>query len=977
MITKLEKTKLWSIFKKNSDVAIQGTIKNILNETIPLLDQIVRVFPTYTNHNGEHSLKIITNIEMILGEDIEQLSSTEACVLLLSSFWHDLGMVCNKDDEILQESWFEEYCESNSKCKKDSLDTNIVADYIRINHHNRLSKYLYDTDSILDNNNKEISFNGFPIVEIAYKVAMSHNDETSKLEELKKFNSNDDNNDFVFCAILLRLADILDFDNDRTSTSTYKFLGLENPTDDAKKYSQGEWKKHLSNYGFDYKNNILYFKTTPDNPNVEFEIRNFIKIIEFELEKCRDIFKSHCYKWNQDFLLPKKIDLSGIKSIGYKYGDFKFTFDNNKTLDLLTGNNIYSNKLIFIRELLQNSIDASLYKESLKKRNGFNDFKSKPIEITDWHDKNDGSYWIRIDDYGIGMDEYVLLNYFTKIGKSFYESKDFNGDIDFKAISRFGIGILSCFMVANNIEISTKKENSEAIRFSIKSLHSYFITQLENEHPNVDIFPSIDNETSHKYRKEVGTSIAIKLDFNKINRWFDIKDELEKHIFYSPIEVQYKKQKVATTLSDLDKNPWIDKETIVELNKEDDSKIKLLFDIKDMNERFKLKILPVNLSTYSPTPKIKAQMVLVEVITEIPKVDDKFNRYFEVDKDSFVGGLMKLVANKRDNQNNKEGREQIDLDKYSEFIKFRKLLTSKIGHNGIFIGKDFTNTFNTRILNFTRNNIFSLAHISLSDNFRPSMNISRASDIKFDYRTLSASNLLLSRYITQNKFVNKAFDCTLIYDRFNYDFTIEQIKEDIYLKEWKKEKIFKLENNKYKSLNEIKKLLVKGQKIKIVNYPRINNMGVDYIEKEHTRGMFVEILSQFFTKGLIDYKGHYNIEKVFSNLKSKENDKYFPIGFFLKYNKNIEDSLQLKVNWENYGVNKNHIFSKWLYSNASLLDNKYKGIFEDIKSVFMERFGNDNIFEKLESLLNLLQKLEPNILDKEIIKSIETLNEET
>ncbi len=43
----------------------------------------------------------------------------------------------------------------------------------------------------------------------------------------------------------------------------------------------------------------------------------------------------------------------------------------------------------------------------------------------------------------------------------------------------------------------------------------------------------------------------------------------------------------------------------------------------------------------------------------------------------------------------------------------------------------------------------------------------------------------------------------------------------------------------------------------------------------------------------------------------------------------------------------------------------------------MERLGNDNIFEKLESLLNLLQKLEPNILDKEIIKSIETLNKET
>lgn len=285
--------------------------------------------------------------------------------------------------------------------------------------------------------------------------------------------------------------------------------------------------------------------------------------------------------------------------------------------------------------------------------------------------------------------------------------------------------------------------------------------------------------------------------------------------------------------------------------------------------------------------------------------------------------------------------------------------------------------FNSTVPNLTTSQIFSLVHISLSDNFRPSMNISRTNDIKFDYKTLSASNLLLSRYITQNKFVYKAFDCTLIYERFNYDFTFKQIKDDVFLNEWKKEKIFKLENDKYKSLNEIKKLLVKGQKIKIINYPRINSMGVDYIGKEHTRGIFIEILSQIFTKGFIDRKGHYNIEKVFSTLKSKENDKFFPIGFFLKYNKDIKNTLQLKPTWKNFGVNKNHIFSKWLYLNAPLLNSKYKGIFEDIKSVFMERFGNENISEKLESLLILLQKVEPNIIDTEIILSIKNLNKET
>lgn len=230
------------------------------------------------------------------------------------------------------------------------------------------------------------------------------------------------------------------------------------------------------------------------------------------------------------------IDLSRIKSSSYKFGDYKFSFDNNQVLNLLTGNNIYSDSMIFIRELLQNAIDASLYREAIEKSKGKN-FQSNPIEVNDWYD-DDGSYWVGFDDYGIGMDENILLNYFTKIGKSFYESKDFDRSVGFTAISKFGIGILSCFMVANRVEVSTKKENKKAIRFCISSLDSYFFTQIEGEHKIVNSFPTKES-TSHKYRKEIGTSIAIQIDFNKITRWFDIENELSRHIYYSPIEIQH------------------------------------------------------------------------------------------------------------------------------------------------------------------------------------------------------------------------------------------------------------------------------------------------------------------------------------------------------------------------------------------------------------------------------------------------------
>ena len=132
-------TKLWNQFKSKTDTSIVRKIKSILDNSIPLLKQIVRVFPTYTNHDDEHSLKILENIEMLLGDSIDNLSAGESAVLLLSAYWHDLGMVCNDNEEIKSEEWFNEYI--NKSYKYDgNLTPNIISEYIRLNHHKRLEK---------------------------------------------------------------------------------------------------------------------------------------------------------------------------------------------------------------------------------------------------------------------------------------------------------------------------------------------------------------------------------------------------------------------------------------------------------------------------------------------------------------------------------------------------------------------------------------------------------------------------------------------------------------------------------------------------------------------------------------------------------------------------------------------------------------------------------------------------------------------
>ncbi len=64
-------------------------------------------------------------------------------------------------------------------------------------------------------------------------------------------------------------------------------------------------------------------------------------------------------------------------------------------------------------------------------------------------------------DNGIGMDQYIVQNYLAVIGKSYYQSDDFQrSGIPVDPISRFGIGILTCFMISDSIEITTQKDRN-------------------------------------------------------------------------------------------------------------------------------------------------------------------------------------------------------------------------------------------------------------------------------------------------------------------------------------------------------------------------------------------------------------------------------------------------------------------------------------------------------------------------------------
>ena len=174
--------------------------------------------------------------------------------------------------------------------------------------------------------------------------------------------------------------------------------------------------------------------------------------------------------------------------------DLKFSIDSSAGLQLFMGNRLYADKRVFLRELIQNAVDACNYRK-------FSDADYEPAITIKF---NEDISAISIRDNGIGMSRQWIEKYFLAIGISFYQSDEIrnaNQDarIDFGFISQFGIGFLSSFQVADRIVIKTRKASAPGLSITISSLKDYFDVRLME-----DDFP-------------VGTEVTLHLKASEIN----------------------------------------------------------------------------------------------------------------------------------------------------------------------------------------------------------------------------------------------------------------------------------------------------------------------------------------------------------------------------------------------------------------------------------------------------------------------------
>ncbi len=210
--------------------------------------------------------------------------------------------------------------------------------------------------------------------------------------------------------------------------------------------------------------------------------------------------------------------------------NFEFQAEVHQLLDLMV-NSIYSEKEVFLRELISNASDA-LDKAQVEKLTGNTGVDEKPGLILLTVDKD--ARTLTISDNGIGMTQEEVKDWLGTIAKSgtkaFNEAQK-NGEEAQASdlIGQFGVGFYSAFMVAGSIEVITRKVGSEhAVKFTSEGKGRYTIEQAERDSHGTDIILHLkdvdqengiddytDESTLQMLVKKYSDFVRYPIEFNK------------------------------------------------------------------------------------------------------------------------------------------------------------------------------------------------------------------------------------------------------------------------------------------------------------------------------------------------------------------------------------------------------------------------------------------------------------------------------
>lgn len=512
-----------------------------------LLQMTMLSFPTYSLHNDSHAKSVLYNMEKILGEDrINCLSPTDCFMLLHVAYIHDIGMCITADDKeaMYRSDEFIYLLEklrdngdldmknaANSLLKQlnsieGSTDNDDDFEQMKLGVGERFDVYqavmylmqeaqrgqhgIKSEEQVIDwtmNPSKmgiAFSMSGVPLrifVWIA-RCAGMHTDwnfESVLGLPMKDSGYVHDEIHPRFVAVMLQIGDALDLDNGRFHMFTKMVMG------DLPIQSQAHYNKHQSIRQLEISSEKIMIMADCNSQQA-------LRLVRSECDNVERLLQNASYFWAriapQDMggCLPTMYNpvlmLNG-KVIPKELVTCKFEISQSKAFRILQGENVYLGKFPFMRELIQNAIDATkmqcwreLQASAIGNRNAdcicdssmsLPEFASKilpenyPIEIEleygylddsqQFHLINDSmtigpnvnvGVFVQIKDYGVGISEADIVN-IADVGTSYQNRRAVLRKMPewLKPTGEFGIGLQSVFYFFNWFKCVTYCRNGE------------------------------------------------------------------------------------------------------------------------------------------------------------------------------------------------------------------------------------------------------------------------------------------------------------------------------------------------------------------------------------------------------------------------------------------------------------------------------------------------------------------------------------
>ncbi len=528
-IAERPETMIERIFLEKTNVRNDGTNirkqwfvdkKYYVNQTkLTVLD-----FEHYSMHDESHSRNILNALGYLLGEDmVQMLSVGDLWLILQSAYFHDAGMVLT--NQYVRKLWkeneeFQKYLEECLTCRDEDLRRSthylsklndkllnnggalydididstwpievkhiaqiITADYARRNHG--------DMERLCDKIAKDSDIEYRLYRTMAQVCHMHTEDFKSVLSELKyeEICFGDSILHPQFVSALLRMGDLLDLDNNRFDTQVLRHYGQ------LPESSLVHLEKHKS---------LSHFRITPtmieaesDTSRVEVAIEAY-KWFEWIRQENHNLIAY----WNKiapDVLggcrlseCDLKVRLSGEEFSNS--GEVNYEINKKYAIQLLIGENIYESSLDFLREYIQNAVDASklaFYNEwmdgdldYLRDQSNRNRRSELPCYFYEAAYKkygvkielsiiNNNNLMVKICDNGVGIEE-EAIDALTTIGSGWRERKEYWKQIEesiwwLQPTGGFGIGIQAAFMITDKVVFETKSaKDSKGICLTLK-----------------------------------------------------------------------------------------------------------------------------------------------------------------------------------------------------------------------------------------------------------------------------------------------------------------------------------------------------------------------------------------------------------------------------------------------------------------------------------------------------------------------------